>query len=69
VAGNQRRTGYRRLLRQTVHRGVTLARGGRGDNTTVTGVQLAPQASIELQICQARPNPVAQIYPWEQAWP
>lgn len=49
--------------------GVTLARGGRGDTTTVTGVQLAPQALIELEMCQARPNTVAQIYPWEQAWP
>ena len=49
--------------------GVSLARGGRGDVTTVNGVQLAPQAAIELQVCQARPNPVAQIHPWEQAWP
>lgn len=49
--------------------GVSLTRGGRGDSTTVNGVQLAPQAAIELQMCQGRPNPVAQIYPWEQAWP
>lgn len=49
--------------------GVTLARGGRGDATTVNGVQLAPQAAIELQTCMARPNTVTQIYPWEQAWP
>ena len=49
--------------------GLTLARGGRGDVTTVNGVQLAPQAAIELQTCMARPNTVAQIYPWEQAWP
>lgn len=49
--------------------GVTLSRGGRGDVTTVNGVQLAPQAAIELQTCMARPNTVAQIYPWEQAWP
>jgi hypothetical protein len=49
--------------------GVTLARGGRGDVTTVNGVQLSPQAAIELQTCMARPNVVAQIYPWEQAWP
>jgi hypothetical protein len=49
--------------------GVSLTRGGRGDSTTVTGVQLAPQALIELQMCMARPNTVTQIYPWEQAWP
>lgn len=49
--------------------GVSLTRGGRGDSTTVTGVQLAPQALIELQTCQARPNVVTQIQPWEQAWP
>lgn len=49
--------------------GLTLARGGRGDVTTVNGVQLAPQAAIELQTCMARPNTVTQIYPWEQAWP
>lgn len=49
--------------------GVSLARGGRGDSTTVNGVQLAPQAAIELQTCQARPNVVTQIQPWEQAWP
>lgn len=48
---------------------VSLQRGGRGDVTTVNGVQLAPQAAIELQTCMARPNTVAQIYPWEQAWP
>ena len=49
--------------------GVSLSRGGKGDVTTVNGVQLAPQAAIELQVCMARPNTVAQIYPWEQAWP
>lgn len=49
--------------------GVTLQRGGRGDNTTVTGVQLAPQALIELEMCIARPNVVTQIQSWEQAWP
>jgi hypothetical protein len=49
--------------------GLTLARGGRGDTTTVTGVQLAPQALIELEICMARPNVVTQIQAWEQSWP
>lgn len=49
--------------------GVSLTRGGKADAITVNGVQLAPQAAIELQTCQARPNTVAQIYPWEQAWP
>lgn len=49
--------------------GVSLTRGGRGDSTMLTGMQLAPQAAIELQTCMARPNTVTQIYPWEQAWP
>lgn len=48
---------------------VSLTRGGRGDSTTVAGVQLAPQAAIELQTCGARPNGVTQIQPWEQQWP
>ena len=48
---------------------VTLGRGGRGDATTVTGQQLAPQAETELATGQMLPGSLVQIQVWEQAWP
>lgn len=48
---------------------VSLARGGRGDSTIVTGQQLAPQAETELSAGQMLPGSLVQIQTWEQAWP